>query len=108
MKLISEISGNTINPGDEVTTFRGEVGKLISAIQPRHAGSTGHVHISFDGSACGAVFYPSVIGAKFVEEDVLSCGCCRGPENDRCCCHIHQDISRGLRAHKCSRHGGVS
>jgi hypothetical protein len=34
---------------------------------------------------------------------ILSCGCCRGPDNDRCC-HIHQDVSRGLWAHKCSRH----
>lgn len=34
------------------------------------------------------------------------CGCCAGPENDRCCCVIHQDIPRGLRAHKCSLHGG--
>lgn len=26
----------------------------------------------------------------------LTCGCCAGPENDRCCCHIHQDIPRGI------------
>ena len=36
--------------------------------------------------------------------DQLTCGCCAGPEEDRCCCHIHQDIPRGLRAHKCSLH----
>lgn len=34
------------------------------------------------------------------------CGCCSGPVEDRCCCHIHQDIPRGLRAHKCSIHTG--
>jgi hypothetical protein len=38
------------------------------------------------------------------DDAILSCGCCRGPAEDRCCCHIHQDIPRGLRAHKCSRH----
>ena len=32
------------------------------------------------------------------------CGCCAGPVEDRCCCHIHQDIPHGLRAHKCSMH----
>lgn len=32
------------------------------------------------------------------------CGCCAGPVEDRCCCHMHQDIPRGLRAHKCSLH----
>lgn len=36
--------------------------------------------------------------------EFLSCGCCRGPEEDRCCCPIHQDTPRGLRPHKCSRH----
>lgn len=39
------------------------------------------------------------------ETTVISCGCCRGPAEDRCCCHMHQDIQRGLRAHKCSLHG---
>lgn len=34
----------------------------------------------------------------------IGCGCCVGPEYDRCCCHIHQDITRGLWAHKCSMH----
>lgn len=32
------------------------------------------------------------------------CGCCSGPEADRCCCSIHQDVSRGLLPHKCSLH----
>lgn len=35
---------------------------------------------------------------------LISCGCCVGPVEDRCCCHFHQDISRGLVAHKCSMH----
>lgn len=34
----------------------------------------------------------------------LTCGCCAGPENDRCCCHIHQDIPRGIWVKKCSLH----
>lgn len=32
------------------------------------------------------------------------CGCCAGPEHDRCTCHIHQDIRMGRRAGKCSLH----
>lgn len=34
----------------------------------------------------------------------VGCGCCRGPETDRCCCQMHQDIPRDLRAHACSEH----
>ena len=43
-------------------------------------------------------------GAVRKERYVLGCGCCRGPVEDRCCCHMHQDIQHGLRAHKCSDH----
>ena len=34
----------------------------------------------------------------------ISCGCCRGPEHDRCCCHIHQDRPRGVIPKTCSVH----
>lgn len=34
----------------------------------------------------------------------IGCGCCVGPENDRCCCHMHQDIRLGLPAKICSFH----
>jgi hypothetical protein len=40
----------------------------------------------------------------FERGEMISCGCCRGPEDDRCCCHIHQDISMGRPAKKCSLH----
>jgi hypothetical protein len=41
----------------------------------------------------------------FIEHEKISCGCCRShDENDRCTCHIHQDIPRGLRAKVCSFH----
>ena len=32
------------------------------------------------------------------------CGCCVGPEDDRCICHFHQDVPRGRPVHKCSLH----
>lgn len=38
--------------------------------------------------------------------DVVPCGCCVGPADDRCCCHFHQDMRRGIVPKKCSRHGG--
>lgn len=36
--------------------------------------------------------------------ELIGCGCCRGPKDDRCCCWMHQDVPRGLKAHKCSIH----
>ena len=38
------------------------------------------------------------------EGERLSCGCCRGPEEDRCCCWNHQDRPRGILPKICSRH----
>lgn len=32
------------------------------------------------------------------------CGCCCGPEDDRCICWMHQDAPRGLRPKRCSLH----
>lgn len=39
-----------------------------------------------------------------MENDRLPCGCCRGPERDRCICHMHQDTRIGRAARVCSRH----
>jgi hypothetical protein len=36
--------------------------------------------------------------------DGLTCGCCNGRPEDRCCCWIHQDVPRGIVMKVCSRH----
>jgi hypothetical protein len=41
---------------------------------------------------------------EWVRGEKVACGCCRGPESDRCCCWIHQDRPHGLLPHKCSLH----
>jgi hypothetical protein len=38
------------------------------------------------------------------QPDVISCGCCRGPEEDRCICWNHQDVPHGRAPRVCSRH----
>jgi hypothetical protein len=41
----------------------------------------------------------------FIEHEKISCGCCRShDENERCVCHIHQDVWRGQPAKTCSFH----
>lgn len=34
----------------------------------------------------------------------ISCGCCAGPENNRCTCWMHQDRTRGIPPRTCTRH----
>lgn len=38
------------------------------------------------------------------DDTIISCGCCRGPAEDRCCCWNHQDTRYGIRPKICSRH----
>jgi hypothetical protein len=38
------------------------------------------------------------------EREKISCGCCRGPAEDRCCCWNHQDTPRGIVVKTCSFH----
>lgn len=55
-----------------------------------------------DHAAIGLTVANAIINA--VKDYRLSCGCCRGPVDDRCCCWIHQDTPRGIRPRVCSRH----
>ena len=70
MMLVHAKTGRPMNPGDRVTTFKGEKGRLVAAYPPRHQGSTGKVIVILDGppKSGECEFYPSVIGAKFRTE----------------------------------------
>lgn len=69
MKLVDITNGKLIEPGNEVTTFRGEKARLISATPPHRMGSAGKVLVEFEkDNNYRMEYYPSVIGAVFVEE----------------------------------------
>lgn len=65
-KLISERSGIEIRVGSSVTTFRGEKGTLTMLVPPHKPSSSGHVIVKLDHGE--HQFYPSVIGARYVED----------------------------------------
>jgi hypothetical protein len=44
-------------------------------------------------------------GTEVVVGEQISCGCCRGPIGDRCCCWNHRDEPRGIFVKTCTRHG---
>jgi hypothetical protein len=58
--LVSEITGKLINPGETITSFRGEphVFKYIS--RAPEAGKTGKIIVSLPNSTQELEFYPSV------------------------------------------------
>ena len=64
-KLISDADGSEIGVGDQVTTFRGEKGKVAGWTAPTHPGSSGRVSVEFaDGHSME--YFPSVINAHIV------------------------------------------
>jgi len=73
MKLVDIVSGKEILVGDMRETFRSERVRVNYVRPPGHAGSSGHVHVTFvdraesPGQQWSQEVYPSVIGAKIVE-----------------------------------------
>lgn len=64
--LVYEDSGLPVKIGDIVTDFRGDKWPLVGIEPPKHSGSTGRVHLrASDGFI--TTFYPSVIGAKWID-----------------------------------------
>lgn len=60
-------SGATINVGDKVTSFRGEVATVQGWFKaPDGSASTGRIHVIFDGDDGERSFYPSVFECKVV------------------------------------------
>jgi hypothetical protein len=66
-KLISNGTGNAVNVGDRIMTFRGETGTLMGFQAPLTPQSTGRVTVSLDGFEQN--FYPSVIDCKIVADE---------------------------------------
>lgn len=67
-KLIDEKTGKDVTVGDEVKTFRGETCVVADLCPPHKPASTGRVYVDFPGVTAQQGFFPSVIGAKFVEQ----------------------------------------
>ena len=65
--LVDIETGEPLVIGQRVQTFKGEVGRLLSATRPKHSGSTGRVDVQLDGSEFRWSWYPSVIGAEWRE-----------------------------------------
>lgn len=63
---LTDAAGRELIAGQTVTTFRGEQGKLISWTEPRDR-STGRVTVAMYPDGWHREYYPSVIGASFIE-----------------------------------------
>jgi hypothetical protein len=72
MKLIYTATGEEVKVGDGVTLDKGENLVITSIEKPKHSGSTGRVYVELAdqrGVHYARGYYPSVIGAKWVERE---------------------------------------
>ena len=68
MKLIIKTTGHELKTGDIVRDFRGAVWIFEGGRPPQHEGSTGKVWLhDLTEKRMTQEFYPSVIGAEWVE-----------------------------------------
>lgn len=84
----------------ETALKTGDVASLLAAdlaIGRLDATLVGATHLD------GTPAFPA-LDAQAADDTRIGCGCCRGPESDRCCCWMHQDAPRGILPKTCSRH----
>lgn len=72
MRLVYEDTGVEVKNGDEVETFRGAKVNVVHIEKPKHGGSTGRVYVkdidATNDTHC-AGYFPSVIGAEWIERE---------------------------------------
>jgi hypothetical protein len=66
-KLIHIDTGQPINIGDELETFRGEKVRLVGMQPPHKPEASGKVFCEND-SHCDSTYYTSVVNCRFVRE----------------------------------------
>lgn len=70
MKLIYEDSGKEVSKGDKVGMHNHDgLVEVTDIVKPHHGGSTGRVYVQPAGASRSTGYYPSVIGAKWIERE---------------------------------------
>lgn len=69
MRLVYTATQEPVALDDTVTTAKGDNLVVKGFIKPRHAGSTGRVIVGGEGFTETTDYYPSVIGAEWIERE---------------------------------------
>jgi len=69
MKLVNKLTGNEVLVGHKIMLSTGNVVTVTSIQEPRHGGSTGRVYVKYPISKNEIGFYPSVVGAHWVDRE---------------------------------------
>jgi hypothetical protein len=66
-KLVHKETGAELKIGDIVHTYSGDSCRITCFREPQKLGSTGRVYVKFSDDSFESSFFPSVIGAEFVD-----------------------------------------
>ena len=69
MKLVYDKTNDEVKTGDLCTLRDGEKASVVRIEKPRHGGSTGRVFVKSNDSDWSQGFFPTVIGATWIERE---------------------------------------
>lgn len=69
MRLVYEKTGDPVMAGDLVSSQDGELFRLDFYREPHKPSSTGRVYVTPTAGGCQREFFPSVVGAKWIERE---------------------------------------
>ena len=69
MKLVYKDTLKEVRIGDKAVTVNGEDVVVAMIEEPQHLGSTGRVYVNTQGSEFTRSYFPSVIGAHWIERE---------------------------------------
>lgn len=69
MRLIYSDTKTEVSSGDIVRAKNGQIFEVMSITKPHHPGSTGRVHVKEADNGWSQGFFPSVIGAEWVDRE---------------------------------------
>lgn len=66
MKIVHENTGDVVNVGDEIVSFRGELADFAGVVKLPEGASEGRIAVHWHEAGVRAYYYPSVFGLKIL------------------------------------------
>lgn len=67
MKVVHEYTGDVVNVGDEIVSFRGEIASFMGVVKFPSGASEGKIAVQLHEAGVRSYYYPSVFALKIGE-----------------------------------------
>jgi hypothetical protein len=68
MKVVHEYTGDIVNVGDEVVSFKGELASFMGVVKAPGGASEGKIAVHWHDAGVRMYYYPSVFALKILPE----------------------------------------